>query len=331
MAVNKWDRSEYERQMNCVKKAANAYSEWIDTGIGNAQVTDLVAWATRIGYGDLLQEGIGGYRKHTVRLHDLYKTMKQYLEDYETVIAGSKGNMENVEEVESAYGSFGTILSGISLSTGTALAASKAYQFAQSGKTFSGDYNDLTEFMNESWGYELANFWHGVSKIGDMKLYSETIRAAGKGEYAPYVTELLQSGIKSMVEGIPASKPYSMTNIDWDAIGQKLGIEGLEERMQPIQKLLEEMSSGKLSKAKIKEFGQRCDVAAAFLKLFGDKIPLSSGLTSAISAPFLLIAFAVSKTEGCSIEEVTNNFFALLASNAPRIAKLLLSVPPEVK
>ena len=244
--TTQWSRSEYEHQIYLVRSAAQKYADWIQTGLGNVNVNKLEAWADGKFTNLKLSSAIKMYKDETVRLQNLHKALKQYLVDYEDMIKRAENKMDSVESVTSSYSGFGNIFAGISAASGVAMAGSAAYQFAQSGKTFSGDFDDMTAFMNSD-VYKLANTWLGVSKINDFQLYAQTIFSEVTGADNRYVVELVRSGLKSMVESIPGSEPVGIDNVDWYAIGKKLGIEDLEQYMEPISKLLEQMSDGVFS------------------------------------------------------------------------------------
>ena len=265
--VNKWDDEEYNLIMTRVKNAADASNAWISERLSSSEVDYLISDYNNIcGLFDAVQK----FKKATVRLNDLYKAMTQYRMEHEDMQNRSQNKMDNVTEVESVYGSFGNILAGIGTATGTAMAASKAYKFAQHGKTFTADFNDMTEFMNSD-VYKLASGMTGLSEISNWGMYYNTISSAITGEENPYVEGLLRSGLKTMVEGIPGSEPVSFSNLDWDIIGAKLGIPNLADYMSPVSDLLNEISNGSpVDDDMIKALGKAIAVAKESLGFFKD-------------------------------------------------------------
>jgi len=260
--VNKWDSEEYNLIMTRVQNLANANNAWISDRLSSTEVDCLISDYNKICG---LDEAVQKFKKATVRLNDLYKAMKQYRMDYEDMQNRAQNNMDNVNEVESVYGSFGNILAGIGTATGAALAASKAYKFAQSGKTFTADYNDMTEFMNSD-VYKLANAMTGLSEISNWGMYFDTIGSAISGGENEYVTGLLRSGLKTMVEGIPGCEPVSFSNLDWDVIGAKLGIPNMAELMAPLSDLLQKISDGTPSDDDYKNLSKVFSVVKESLK-----------------------------------------------------------------
>lgn len=260
--VNKWDDEEYNLIITRVKNAADASNAWISERLSSSEVDCLISDYNNIcGLFDAVQK----FKKATVRLNDLYKAMTQYRMEHEDMQNRAQNKMDNVTEVESVYGSFGNILAGIGTATGTAMAASKAYKFAQHGKTFTADFNDMTEFMNSD-VYKIASGFTGLSEINNWEMYFDTIGSAITGSENEYVTGLLRSGLKFMVEGIPGSEPVSFSNLDWDVIGAKLGIENLAELMAPLSDLLQKISDGTPSDDDYKNLSKVFSVVKESLK-----------------------------------------------------------------
>lgn len=301
-AMNKWDDEEYRLIMTRVQNLADASNAWISSRLSSSEVDYLISDYNRIcGLGEAVEK----FKKATVRLNDLQKAMKQYKADHDDMQNRAQNKMDNVAEVESVYGSFGSILAGIGAATGASLAASKTYKFAQHGKTFTADFNDMTEFMNSD-VYKIANGFTGLSEINNWEMYFETISSAITGGENEYVTGLLRSGLKSMVEGIPGSEPVSFKNLDWDVIGAKLGIENLAEYMAPLSDLLQEISDGTPSDDDYKNLSKVISVIKESLKsVKGSEVLVAmlDGFGSALST----VGMADKLVDYCS--ELFANYF----------------------
>ena len=266
--MNRWDEDEYRRQMSAVRLAASAFNEWVQKDLERTKVDQLVA---EYGHWSCLPEAIQAYKDATVKLNNLHKTMKDYMEDYRDMLQRSQGEMDNVEEVKSVYGSFGNVYAKIGAVMSAALGASRAYKFSRSGKTFTGDYNDMTAFMNSG---TMQNIMKHVaaSESDEFGVYFGTIKSAITGETNPYVDELMFKSLVNMVETIPGTEPVSLSNIDWEAIGEKLNMPYLADYMGPIDAILKECDEGgKLSKEGIGKLGNKLDALLDHMKNMGEK------------------------------------------------------------
>lgn len=113
--------------------------------------------------------------------------------------------------------------------------ASAAYRFAQSGKRFSEDYNDLSAFMQTE-EYKAAMQKAGVAKWSDTALILDTlVPGLGLGSVDDYTRGLLESGMSSILDGLPGVTEKAEYDGTLEELGTALGIDNMDNWVSEIK------------------------------------------------------------------------------------------------
>ena len=170
------------------------------------------------------------------RISDLYDAMGDYLAAWDEAQEKARQNAGDVQVVTDRYSDqvfwnlyTDRVLEGDS----EKYADSKAWQYVSNGGSFSVQYSDFQAFRWKS-GYwpELA-LW--ARDIGSWR--KSTVKGLD-GEL--YYEPKLNASLEGMLKGLPGYMELDTVNtdiIDWDAMGEKLGIPGLKTLVGKMAKL----------------------------------------------------------------------------------------------
>ena len=197
--------------------------------------------------------------------------MQAHQSEYIAALEQGKQNIQKQVMTAHTYG-------WINMAVAVSYEASVAYQFSQSGKSFSADYNDLGSFM-QSEEYKAAMQKAGVAKWSDTALVLDAlVPGLGLGSVDDYTRGLLESGMSSILDSLPGVAEKAEYAGTLDELGTALGIDNLDDWVSEIKNGLSAYGSNwknfvdsdvyKDALAEIKDDEMRSVFADALEKMF---------------------------------------------------------------
>lgn len=224
----KWDADGYGSILAKIQDAEAAYREAY-LRVHQQDVVNFVSAAKRCGVsirgiGEYQQKITDGYRS----VQNLVQNMQVHQAEYIAALEQGKQNIQNQAMTAHAYG-------WINMAAAVSYDASAAYRFAQSGKSFSADYNDLSAFMQTE-EYKTAMQKAGVAKWSDTALILDTlVPGLGLGSADDYTRGLLEGGLSSILDGLPGVTEKAAYDGTLDELGAALGIDNLDKWVSEIR------------------------------------------------------------------------------------------------
>ncbi len=241
-----WNESEFIAQRDQVEEVRWGFEGLLEKSLPGFYY-QLPTLIEKYDNNGVMADCVARLKKIQSRLTNLGLTMDQYLEDYNQSLEDGKKTMGQVEVQNDVYGTFGTMVAGGG-ALGALYAGSKAYQYYQTGKKFSTEFNHMWQFVN-SGTYELASFGTACSEVGDYaKLIGEYFVEKATGGENVYVQERLEASLKSVLASVPSGSYCTFFDADWDAIGKSLGIDNLADKMKELGELIHKTLIGKSKK-----------------------------------------------------------------------------------
>jgi len=249
--MNRWDAEDYHFQMEAVSNLYDAAREILLTMEKYLSI-ELTSYGRNYDPDGVIADAARRFKENTARLNNLHETMKQYEQEYNTMVEQGQNTMENVTVENAVYGSFGSMLAG-----GTALAAVYAGSFVyqmyntelfDSGQNYYDHFDDIQAFVTSE-VFQKAMDRAGLSEISNYGLYANFLT----GNKEQYGEELLKTALASMLDDMPDAVNIRLDNIDWEGLGELFGVENLGELCAPLDAFLREFrKGGKLSDEQVK-------------------------------------------------------------------------------
>lgn len=233
MALNKWDEETAIRNRNAVDAAYEAHREWYDF------IND---GYHRYFLDEYLSDGrmdsiYSMYSNTTSDLLNLREALTAYIRDYNGMLNESQAQMDSVNTENDVYGTLGGLIAADIAYTTMGYNTSSAYQFYNSGMSFASDYNDLYDFLSSD-EYGWAEGLYAASEISD---YLEHYAYFLSGEQDLLVEQYLENSLESVLTDLPGYQQIDTGNfhlVDWGALEEELGADGLEEAIKTLIKAI---------------------------------------------------------------------------------------------
>lgn len=237
------DKERFVKNQGFLKEAAQCFSDCNIRMFGSADHYYLQEMMNHYDSSGEVSAGVARFKEAQRRLTDLREAMDAYLKDWEQAQEDAKNRADQIDGGSDTYNgpSFAEIYE-VELEEGPDYDLSPAYNMLQSGKSFSVDYNDLGAFIwNSEYGKSTRNKW-GATQFSNKENYWEFIGnglGIGDGNYE-LMNNALTASLESMLKQLPgyegADVDYEL--VDWDALGEKVGIQGLGNLMKMFIKTL---------------------------------------------------------------------------------------------
>lgn len=252
------DKERFVKNQGFLKEAAQYFSDCNIRMFGSGDHYDL---QHMMDYYDGLGEvhaGVARFKDAQRRLTDLRDAMAAYLKDWEQAQEDAKSQFGNIDGESEAYN--GPVFADIyqsELEEGPDYDLSQAYSFAQSGKSFSVDYNDLGAFIwTSNYGKSVRIKW-GDTQFSNKENYWEWITnglGIGDGNYE-LMENALTSSLESMLKQLPGYEGVDVDyeTLDWDAIGDEIGVPGMGNAMKLLLKIMKAVNNAELQGTPISE------------------------------------------------------------------------------
>lgn len=232
----KWDSNGYAAILNRAKEAESAYRDAYSR-IHQQDVENFLSGVKKYGISTSAvekyrQQITEGYKK----VHTLVQNMQAHQKEYEAALEQGKQNIENQAMHVQSYG-------WIDTAAVFATSGGLGWSFAQSGKSFSRDYNDLSSFMATD-EYKAAMQKAGVAQWSNTALILDTfLPGLGLNSTNEYIDGLLEGAMSGILDGLSEDA----INVTWDGsldyLGTMIGIEDMDNWISEIKGCLETYGS----------------------------------------------------------------------------------------
>ena len=245
------DRDGFVKNQGFLKEAAQYFSNCSIQMFGSADhyyIQDMMAHYDGLGE---VTSGASRFKDALRRLTDLRDAMDTYLEEWEAAQENATGLIGNIEGGTDAYnGPVFSDIYAVEVAAGPNYQLSPAYHFTQSGKSFSADYNDLGGFIwTSDYGKKTRVKW-GATQFSNKENYWEFVENAfggGDGNYE-LMNNALTASLESMLKQLPGYEgaDVNFDVLNWDDIGDELGVPGLGNWMKAVLKVLSALKQAEI-------------------------------------------------------------------------------------
>lgn len=236
------DKERFVKNQGFLKEAAQYFSDCNLRMFGSGDFQDLMNHYDTSGD---VSAGVSRFKEAQRRLMDLRDAMAVYLNDWEQAQENAKNQFGTIDGESEPYNGpvFSDIYQG-EMEAGPNYELSQAYSFAQSGKSFSVDYNDLGAFIwTSDYGKSTRAKW-GATQFSNKENYWEYVTnglgiAGSDGNYE-LMNNALTASLEDMLKQLPGYEGMDVDceALDWDYIGEELGVPGLGNLMKAVLKVL---------------------------------------------------------------------------------------------
>ena len=245
------DRERFVKNQGFLKEAAQYFSDCNIRMFGSGDHYDLQYMMNYYDGLGVVQAGVARFRDAQRRLIDLSDAMDAYLKEWDQAQEDAKSQFGTIDgETETYNGPVFADIYQSALETEPDYELSQAYSFAQSGKSFSVDYNDLGAFIWTSNYGKTARIKWGDTQLSNKENYLEWITnglGIGDGNYE-LMENALTSSLESMLKQLPGYEGVDVDyeTLDWGAIGDEIGVPGLGNAMKLFLKIMKTVSDAEL-------------------------------------------------------------------------------------
>lgn len=307
---NKWDVATYQmykiRTMQLHEKCQKIFLA-MNTSYGNESFS--CRGRSYDPEGEIAKQ-IARFGAATARLNELCTAMDSYWNEYNGMLESSQGTMEAVQVGSEVYGSFEGLVAGSAAAIAYAYSGSVAYQFHQQGYSFSEDFNDAADFIENDSTFSDFEVLTAISNIRDWEtLTLQVIASHGGSSPTEYSDKLMENALLSSLSMVPAYD--SGKDFDLSAVLAKiLGSEDLEAQFQDMVKLLEKMEKAGVSDELVSQLQK---LVNSILKGLGFKSSTVEVFLEFVEDTQFLTNFCclIAKT-GATITEIGEFFFGSL-------------------
>ncbi len=240
MALNKWDEETAIKNRNAVNAAYEAHREWYNVIRNKVYYNILDDWLNDSIMNCIYEM----YSNTTSDMLNLREALTSYIREYNGMLDENQAQMDNVNTENDVYGSLGGLIAADIAYTTMGYNTSAAYQFYNTGMSFSEDYNDLYNFLSSD-EYEWAE---GAFAFSELSNYLEHYTHFLTGTQDELANEYLENSLESVLSDLPGYEEIDAENfhlVDWGALEEKLGTTGLEDAIKALIKAINVLNDDK--------------------------------------------------------------------------------------
>lgn len=243
------DKEQYIKNQGFLTEAAQYFSDCNIRMFGSADHYYLQEMMNKYDISGSVCAGVSRFKDATRRLADLRDAMDAYLKEWEQAQESAKSQFGNIDGEGDLYSgpSFADIYQS-ELANGPNYDLSRAYQFALSGITFSAAYNDLGSFIwNSDYGKKVRFQW-GLTQLSNKENYWNYFMNGNNGDGYELLNDALTASLESMLLELPGYEGMDaeFTVMDWNKIGQEMGIPQLGNWMKLVMKVLSAVKNAEI-------------------------------------------------------------------------------------
>lgn len=243
------DKEQYEKNQGFLTAATQYFSDCNVRMLGSADNYCLQKMMNHYDKSGSVCAGVDRFKDATRRLTDLRDAMAAYLEEWEQAQESAKSQFGSIEGEGDLYSgpSFADLYQS-ALASGPNYELSRAYQFVLSGITFSSDYNDLGSFIWSSDYGKKVRFQWGLTQLSNKENYWDYFMNGNNGGGYELLNDALTASLESMLLELPGYEGMDaeFTVMDWNKIGQEMGIPQLGNWMKLVMKVLSALKNAEI-------------------------------------------------------------------------------------
>lgn len=243
------DKEQYEKNQSVLTAATQCFSDCNVRMLGSADNYYLQKMMNHYDKSGSVSAGVNRFKDAAKRLTDLRDAMAAYLKEWEQAQENAKGKFGSIDGEGDLYSgpSFADLYQS-ALTTGPNYELSRAYQFALSGITFSSDYNDLGSFIWSSDYGKKVRFQWGLTQLSNKENYWNYFTSGNNDGGYELLNDALTSSLESMLLALPGYEGMDAEFVvmDWNKIGQEMGIPQLGNWMKLVMKVLSVVKNAEL-------------------------------------------------------------------------------------